>query len=136
MLPIRNHQRIARRIVSEELLLSVCGVTGRGAAGGRRQGVVRGRIAIAATDAEPESLENCSTGFLPRLEENPSCKLLVVFKIGVAGITRVAQAVEDAGGVARATVEQVAMEFRADVAVGNEIGRQGPLVKGRVRVRL
>src|SRR5437879_857788 len=122
--------------VGEELLLAVGRVTGCGAAGRRRQLIDRGGVPIAPSYAKTKSFEGGQIGFHQRLEEESPGKLLVVFKIGIAGIARVAQAVEYAGRVAYTTVKQGSVKFGAKVTIGNEIRRQGALVKGSIRIRL
>src|SRR4051812_3572444 len=130
--------RSVRGIVREPLFLAVRGIAGQGPAGGVGQTVhISGlKSSIIAGQAETQAGERRQRRFYEWLKEQPAGELFVVVEIRVVAETRIADPIENPGGITDRAAPQISMQLEADIPVRDESGRQATLVEDRVGVGL
>ena len=124
-------------IVSKELLLSVRGISGQGAAGGCGQ-VFRVGSAILRSSgyAKAETLQGRQVRILERLRKQASGKLNFIFNRGVGRILRVTHAVENTRRIAQHAAVDVTPQLQANIPVRYEGRDQRAFVERCVHVLL
>src|SRR5436190_6424700 len=137
MLAVGNNHTITR-VIGKELLLSVAGVPRQYTSDGGRQA---GRVGflqtlVTAGNAEPKPLQTSRRTRFEWLQHDSPGKLLVIFKVHVAGNSVVADSIKQPRGVADRAIENVAMKHDPYIAVWHQSRGQSSLVKECERVRL